>query len=221
LREIGVKYDTATDKSLAGLTSIARSCGWWWPREGVVILTERPNLLRRDPNGRLHDDEGPALRYPDAWGIWAWHGVRVDQEVIEDPGYLTVDRITNERNAELRRTYMEIYGQGRYMAEAGGELLDEVHEPLFPGLIDAKLWRLPNPDGGEPFVCVECRNSTPEPDGKFKTYNLWVHPELRPLLPPSEDGEPQFGEPQELTAHNALASTYGERGESYRPVAET
>jgi hypothetical protein len=31
----------------------------------------------------------------------------------------------------------------------------------------------------------------------------------------------QFGEPQEMTAHNAVASTFGLRGEQYEPVMET
>jgi hypothetical protein len=187
----------------------------------VVVLTERPSILNRDPDGRLHCEDGPSVAYPDGWSVWAWHGIRVAQEVIEDTTYLTVERITKEPNAELRRCYMEIYGQGRYMAEAGGELLDEVHEPPFPGLIDAKLWRLPNPEGGEPFVCLECLNSTPEPDGHHKTYNLWIDTRCRPLLDPDEDGEAQFGEPQEMTAHNAVASTFGMRGETYMPLVES
>jgi len=39
-----------------------------------------------------------------------------------------------------------------------------------------------------------------------------VHPELRPML-----GGDELGEPQELTARNAIASTFGKRGEVYRP----
>jgi hypothetical protein len=223
MREIGVKYDKRSDGALNALSRIASSTGWWWPREGVVIFTERPTVLHRDPApaNRLHCEDGPALLYPDGWGIWAWHGIRVEQEIIEDPKALTVKRITDEENAELRRAYMEIYGTAKYMAKAGGEMLDKVHEPRFPGLIDAELWRMPNPDGGEPFVCVKCRNSTPEPDGSYKHYHLWVHPECRPLLPENKHGEPQFGEPQEMTAHNALASTYGERGETYAPAIES
>lgn len=30
-----------------------------------------------------------------------------------------------------------------------------------------------------------------------------------------------FGEPQEMTAHNAVASTFGLRGEQYSPTIET
>jgi hypothetical protein len=200
----------------------ANTVGWWWPHKQFVMVCERPRFVRREqvrPRGwgshRLHCEDGPAIEW-DGWELYFWHGLQVPAEAFTQPGWLDAERITRESNAELRRAYMEIYGQGRYIREAGGELIDEVHEPPFPGLIDARLWRLPNPDGGEEMVCVECRNSTREPDGSYKIYSLWVHPELRPLL---DDG--RLGEPQELTAHNALASTYGERGNTYAPAVET
>jgi hypothetical protein len=62
---------------VAGLTTVAQTAGWWWPFHDVVVLTERPTTLHRDANHRLHCADGPALCYPDGWGIWAWHGVRV------------------------------------------------------------------------------------------------------------------------------------------------
>ena len=70
--------------------------------------------------------------------------------------------------------------------------------------------------GDEPLVMVEVVNSTPERDGTMKHYFLRVHPELRPLL-----GDQQLGDPQELTARNAVASTFGRRGEEYSPLVET
>jgi hypothetical protein len=200
----------------------ANTVGWWWPHKQFVMVCERPKFVRREqvrPRGwgshRLHCEDGPAIGW-EGWELYFWHGLQVPAEAFTQPGWLDADRITREQNAELRRAFMEIYGQGRYIREAGGELLDEVHEPPFPGLIDAKLWRLPNPDGPEPLVCVECRNSTPEPNGEYKIYSLWVHPECRPLLTGGE-----LGKSQELTAHNALASTYGEYGPDYAPTVET
>jgi hypothetical protein len=141
--------------------------------------------------------------------------VRVARQVVEAPETLTVKQILGEPNTEVRRVMIERFGAERLIAEAEAELLDEVHEPPFPGLIDAKLYRVPVADD-EPLVMVRCRNSTREPDGSFKPYWLRVHPECRPLL---RDGS--FGAPQELTALNALASTWGERGETYAPVVET
>ena len=58
--------------------------------------------------------------------------------------------------------------------------------------------------------------SRPEPDGSFKHHFLRVDPHLRPLLP---DGS--FGQPQPLTARNAVASTFGLRGDEYAPERET
>ena len=63
---------------------------------------------------------------------------------------------------------------------------------------------------------MELVNSSLEPDGSRKTYHLRVHPELRPLLP----GD-QLGAPQKATCQNAVASTFGLRGEEYAPEIET
>lgn len=192
--------------------------------------------------------------------VWAVHGVRVSRQVVEAPETLTVEQILGEENTEVRRVMIERFGAERLIAEAEAELLDEVHEPPFPGLIDAKLYRLRVVDD-EPIVMVKCRNSTPEmetirvAEGEpvpadarpvmrdtwegdvtlgplpgmyerpqrdragnpiYKPYWLRVHPECCPLM---RDGS--FGHPQELTALNALASTWGERGETYAPVLET
>lgn len=68
---------------LRGLQTIARHAGWWWPFAGAVILSERPCRLSRDERGRLHAEDGPAIQYPDGWGVWAWHGVRVPQPSCE------------------------------------------------------------------------------------------------------------------------------------------
>ena len=39
---------------LDGLNKITKECGWWWPFENAVILTERPRYISRDDQFRLH-----------------------------------------------------------------------------------------------------------------------------------------------------------------------
>ena len=68
----------------------------------------------------------------------------------------------------------------------------------------------------EPLVMVRIENSTSEMDGSRKPYWLRVNLQLRPLL---SDGT--FGEPQEMTPTNAIASTFGKRGIEYAPQQET
>ena len=79
LRRIGVTID------VDGLSTVARNAGWWWPMRDAVILTDRPDTLHRDPQGRLHCTTGPALRYRDGWSIYAIHGERVPDHIETTP----------------------------------------------------------------------------------------------------------------------------------------
>ena len=178
---------------LQGLEQVARSAGWWWPFERAVILTERPTVLARDDRGRLHSPDGPALLYPDGWGIWAWHGVRLDRSIIEQPETITVAAIESQRNAEIRRVMLERYGPARYLIDSGAQL---VHSDDF-----GALYRKEQPDD-EPLVMVRVVNATREPDGSFRDYWLRVPPTVR-------------------TAREAVAWTFEVPAHEYRPAVQT
>ena len=198
--------ETQTEK-LDGLADLAHSAAWFLPHANICWVSERHNILARDDRGRLHSVSGPAVAYPDGWTIYAVHGVRVPADIITNPEALTVVRIEAEQNAEVRRVMIERMGYERYILESGATLLntDEF----------GSLYRKELPDD-EPLVMVHVLNSTPEPDGTIKKYMLRVDPQLRPLL-----GDQKFGEPQEMTARNAVAAGFGLRGEDYAPLMET
>jgi hypothetical protein len=198
---------------LRPLMDLAEWCGWWWPFRMAVILTEKPIRLARDARGRLHCEDKAAIEYGDGWGVHAWHGVRVPADVITAPEGITPKRIDEEKNAEIRRVMLERYGVSRYVLESKAEVL---HEDVDLIGQPRRLLRRRFPDG-RAVVLVHVKNSTLEPDGTRKDYFLRVHPELRPL--PKAGGT--LGEPQKMTARNAVASTYGRRGEDYGPAMET
>src|SRR5262249_24642442 len=51
----------AAVERLRGLMELPRSAGWWWwPVRGAVVLSERPEQLDLDEQGRLHGARGPA-----------------------------------------------------------------------------------------------------------------------------------------------------------------
>ena len=94
------------------------------------------------------------------------------------------------------------------------------------------------PESGDmpALAVVKVVNSTPEADGSSKDYFLRVHPECRPMIhkgltwlqggadPNCEQpssGDFVLGRAQELTARNAVASTFGLRGSEYAPSQET
>jgi hypothetical protein len=173
-RQIGVKYRPKQESGLGGLRMLAGG-GWWWPYEGFVVLTDRPSVVARDERGRLHRTDGPAVAYRDGYGLWAIHGVRVPQKVVEAPEMLTAERILREPNAEVRRVMIERHGQERFLRDAVATVVDEDLDALgFP----RRLHRVVIP-GDEDLVMVEVTNSTPEPDGRRKSYMLRVAPNLR------------------------------------------
>ena len=77
-----------------------------------------------------------------------------------------------------------------------------------------KLYRVNLPND-EPLVMVRYKDSSTS-----REYFHRVHPELRPLqkLP---NGMQRLGDPQEMTPKNAIASTFGRRGEEYNPQLQS
>jgi hypothetical protein len=147
----------------------------------------------RDDQGRLHNTAGAAIQYPDGWGIWAVGGVRVNKEIIENPETITVDKIEGERNTEVRRIMIDLYGQSRYLIDSKARVLNaDDYGTLY-------IKQVPD---DEPIVMVKLINSTPEPDGTFKDYFLRVPPTMK-------------------TAREAVAWTFGKSQSQYAPLVET
>jgi hypothetical protein len=212
-REVcGLSLNDDMDARAIAYARTCESACWWWPHREFVMVSERPTELHRDERGRLHNESGPSIAWPDGWGFHTVHGVQVPHNIIEHPESVTVAQIDAESNAEVRRVMVERFGRDRYMRESGAKLIDEGADQFGK---PQRLWRREWKDG-RVLQLLEVVNSSPEPDGSYKVYWLGVHPELRPLL-----GDGQLGEPQKLTAHNACASTFGKRGEEYHPVLES
>lgn len=115
----------ASEREIA-LMDVARSCGWWWPHRGLVLLTERPcSLVWEDPPGgrrrsrrkasRLHCPDGPAVLYPDGFGVFSWHGLVVPPEVITQPVEMATIEAVNDK--QVRDVLIDRYGRERYREE--------------------------------------------------------------------------------------------------------
>ncbi|MTE21923.1 hypothetical protein F0L17_22980 [Streptomyces sp. TRM43335] len=178
---------------LDGLAAVARAAGWWWPYEKVAVVAERPLELHRDEAGRLDRSDGPALAFPDGFALHAWKGMPVPADFLAELGSLTPERIRAEENAELRRVMLEHHGYDRYLTESGAR---PVHRDS-----TGVLWRIDLEDD-EPVVAVEVVNSTPEPDGTYRTYWLRVPPTTR-------------------TAREGVAWTFGLHPDAYEPMVQS
>ena len=179
-----------------GLAQVAAASGWWWPRTGSVVLTERPKELYRDDWGRLHNPSGPALLYPDGFAVYAVGGTRVPGLIIESPEKITPQLINGEANLEIRRIMIDQFGPDSYMRSRGGL---RVHSDDW-----GELWRIDRyyAETGEPLVMLKVVNSTPNPDGTLRDYWLQVPPGVG-------------------TAHEAVAWTFGMSPKQYDPVLQS
>ena len=190
--------------------TLARVSGPRIMHADFCIISDRPERLLVDDRNRPHCENGPFCRWRDGSALYAWHGIYTPRWIIEHPERITVAKIDAEQNAEIRRVMIERFGVARY-AEAG-ETLDEDTDELGH---TRKLVRQRGRDGAPDLLVCLVQNSTLEPDGSRKQYALTVHPECRPLL---SDG---FGLPQKLTCRNAVASTFGVRGDEWTPEVQT
>ncbi len=150
-----------------GLTNLVISAGYVYAHEDVCYICERPDFMLFDEDGRLHGDGVAALSYADGFSLWVWHGNLVGEQVIKRE--FSWEDIQDQRNVEIRRSMIEIYGAEEFLTDADAE---EIHTDGFGTLYRVDLqW-------DEPLVMVKVVNSTPEPDGSYKDYFLRVPPAM-------------------------------------------
>lgn len=137
--------------------------GWWWPMDGICIVSENPSSLHLD-NGIVHHDSEPAVQF-NHWQVCSLNGRIVPERVLSNK-YNTQD-IIEESNLTVRQIMLERFGLGRFIRESGAQ---EVARDSC-----GQLYQI-SPSIGEPIVVVEVVNSTPEPDGTHKIYHLRVPP---------------------------------------------
>ena len=178
---------------------------WRVMHADFCIITDRPEILLLDDRNRPHCDTGPFCRWRNGDALYAVHGVHVPAWLIEQPERLTLAAIEIEKNAEIQRVMIEKFGWERYSREGTHTIIDH----------DERWGTLYGRPGAAEFVRVT--NRTPEPDGTCRHYILPVAPQCEPL-PAEESGE--LGEPQSLTALNAVASTFGLTGSEYERILQ-
>ena len=83
-----------------------------------MFASERHTSIHLDDRGGLHNLSGPALAYSDGWELCALHGVVVRKELVQNLGRITPHEIANEKNVELPRALIEIFGLARFLRES-------------------------------------------------------------------------------------------------------
>jgi hypothetical protein len=154
----------------------ATSAGWWWPMAGIAVLTDRPTVINRDPQARLHCETGPALAYADGYTMHCWHGIRTEEWVITDP---SPERILRETNVEVRRCAIESLCWPEFIAAAGlSPVGSDAPDPGNPGQTLA-LYDVPEEIYETPIRVLIASNGSVERDGTRHTFGLTVPAEIK------------------------------------------
>jgi hypothetical protein len=130
---------------------LVKSCGWTWWHQNVLAISDRPSVINRDVNGRLHCETGPSIAYRDGWSLYHWHGVSIPKEWVTGSKPSAKDALT-WANIEQRRAACEIVGWANVLAQLNARSIDLDNDPAVGELLEADI-----PDSGkERFLKVRC-----------------------------------------------------------------
>ena len=90
----------------------------------ATVDEELTDTINLDDNGRLHSDDGTAIRWRDGVGLYFSHGQKIPGWIIISPEKITVENIQSEKNAEIKRVMIEKYDVSRYLIDIGAEIVD-------------------------------------------------------------------------------------------------
>jgi len=153
------------------LQEYAQHGGWWISYDVVAAVSDRPIELHLDDDAQLHSHTRPAILFADGWRHYASHGMEIPAWFVEEPEKITLEKILDQSNIELRRVMLEIFGMDALLKEGKAILVDRDPDPH-----TGTLWRVPMWD--EDIWLLELLNSTPESDGSYKTYVIRVPPNM-------------------------------------------
>jgi hypothetical protein len=187
--------------------------------ERSCVLIDRPQKISLDASNMLSSTSGPAYVSDSGTELYAVNGIHIPESLVKNTNNITWDKLNDRRSIQQRVALIEYIGWERFFNKVPmhrKQLIDQ--HPRW-----GKLYRI---NCGNLYsithiiFVVQVINSTPEKtkgkDGKpiFREYVIPVDHMCRPIPNPL-DPRGVLGERQTLTALNAVASTFGMRGEDY------
>jgi len=144
----------------------------------AAIVCTRPKEVHMDPQSRLHNLEGPALRWADDVKHFYIAGVSMPAGYFLNPEKeLTVKAILDQSNVEVRKGMIQLFGLERFLAATNAVKLDEDTDEQ--GML-RRLFRFEagTDSDGETTVQLHWCVVEVECPSKHDKHYLWVHPDM-------------------------------------------
>jgi len=106
------------------LEALEAGCWLYWLGDTECLWMPQPQIWA-DSQHRCHRDDGPAFQIEGGETLWFWHGVLVNERIIEYPETITVEQVLAERNGEVARVMVARMGEERFVAESQAKVLDQ------------------------------------------------------------------------------------------------
>ena len=151
-REIGVVYKKENNTLLNKWISLIDSnIGFWYPFDGICLISRTPELIKFNGDKVLHSEDGPAIRFKDGFEVYSWGGVRIPGDWIKGDLPTPQEALVWD-NVEQRRCLCEIIGWDKILNTLDAVTIDKDPDPQIGELIECDI-----PDSGkERFLKVKC-----------------------------------------------------------------
>lgn len=172
---LGVKNIEVTNL----MVEVCQNMGQWAPFETCCIVMEKPTIIKKDDEGLLHCEDGPAIAYEDGFEVYGWHGQRIPREWIMQKESLDPSIALTWPQIEQRRAAAEIIGWHNVLAQLPTKVIDKDSDPQIGELLEVDIPEI----GKEWFLRVLCGTgrefAIPVPrNAGFKTAlgaNAWTY----------------------------------------------
>lgn len=96
-----------------------------------VIMCDKAMFRHKNENNLIHNDKGPAIGWRCGTKQWYINGIKVTQQIVEFPEYITIDQINSEKNGDVQRIMLDLYGVIRYIEDTKAIPIDSRRCDIF------------------------------------------------------------------------------------------
>jgi hypothetical protein len=203
--------DPQITKLAAIVEEIASSCFAAILFESYCILVAKPQSIVIDDNQQMAARGTPSIEWSKKNATYRLYTIHGEVIAVNEPPSHNNLTFVQPRQRALMIEYMGWEEFFKWADQLSPHCRKEqISKDQFGTLY--RIWF-----NNQEFLVVRVKNSTAEPDGSYRHFVIPVDPRLRPLPHPNKPHE-RPGNPQELTARNAVASTFYMTGDEYEAM---
>jgi hypothetical protein len=147
-------------------SALAENSGWVYAYDGICFVCDRPKTSW-NARWQLHNTAAAAIEFEDGWKEYYWNGIHVPERAITNIQSYTAKEILKEKNQEVKRALMSLYGWENILPEVKSKVIDSHPDPIIGRLHEFT-------DGGQKYHVVECHDPANMFGKGKKAYNTAV-----------------------------------------------